>query len=308
MRIKMELTLLTLFLCACTATTHSVEPSKMGQSTSSSSMEAVLDQPADIEVETISSVDWVADLSDVLNLDDPNAKAAGIKDRLEPIKVYAHVIKHPKYGYFLVDTGVSEKLLNDPSSVGVNWLVAQKVHLDKMKKNKSTEQILMGLPEKITGIFLTHLHPDHISGMPAISKDTPIYVGKGEVQTQELENLFLQGTVDGLLSGKATLQEWKFESDPQKKWAGVVDIFGDQSVFAISVPGHTAGSTAYLVRTKTKPVLLTGDACHTRWGWDNTVEPGNSSVDKNLTRESLRALKDLVGRHPNIEVRLGHQQ
>jgi hypothetical protein len=31
-----------------------------------------------------------------------------------------------------------------------------------------------------------------------------------------------------------------------------------------------------LARTTTGPVLLTGDTCHTRWGWDNSVEPGTS--------------------------------
>jgi glyoxylase-like metal-dependent hydrolase (beta-lactamase superfamily II) len=86
-----------------------------------------------------------------------------------------------------------------------------------------------------------------------------------------------------------------------------VDIFGDGSAFAISVPGHTPGSTAYVLRTPNGPVLLTGDTSHTRWGWDHGVEPGSYTADQPTNLKSLQFLKDLVGRHPTMEVRLGHQ-
>jgi N-acyl homoserine lactone hydrolase len=87
----------------------------------------------------------------------------------------------------------------------------------------------------------------------------------------------------------------------------VVDVFGDQTVWALLVPGHTDGSTAYLVRTPHGPVLLTGDACHTTWGWDHGVEPGSFSSDQKRSRVSLDRLRALVARHPSIEVRVGHQ-
>jgi N-acyl homoserine lactone hydrolase len=87
----------------------------------------------------------------------------------------------------------------------------------------------------------------------------------------------------------------------------VVDIFGDGSAFAISVPGHTPGSTAYVVRTPKGPALLTGDTCHTRWGWEHPVEPGSYTADQPMNLKSLLMLKELAGRHPTMEVRLGHQ-
>lgn len=304
-----KLTLISaLLLSSCTFTSHPTTPSQLGSPISISSMEAVLDQPSVIEVKTIASADWVANLSEVLNLDSPKAKAEGLVDREEPITVYAHLVRHPKYGYFLIDTGVSEKLLSKPSQAGVNWLIAKKVKLDRMKKLKSTDQILADLPEKLSGVFLTHLHPDHISGMAAIPDITPIYVGLGEAESKHFSHLFLRGTVDGILEGKGPLQEWQFKPDTLKTFAGVLDVFGDQSFFAISVPGHTHGSTAYLARTKNGPILFTGDVCHTRWGWDHTVEPGTSTEDIKANADSLKTLKSLVDRHPNIQVRLGHQQ
>ena len=87
----------------------------------------------------------------------------------------------------------------------------------------------------------------------------------------------------------------------------MLDVFGDGSVWALHVPGHTPGSTAYLARTPKGPVLMVGDACHTSWGWDHGVEPGDFSKDQPLSTESLASLEALVKRHPSIDVRLGHQ-
>jgi hypothetical protein len=52
---------------------------------------------------------------------------------------------------------------------------------------------------------------------------------------------------------------------------------------------------------------MTGDTCHTRWGWENSVEPGGFIDDRERTRKSLLALKALSERHPKMIVKLGHQ-
>jgi glyoxylase-like metal-dependent hydrolase (beta-lactamase superfamily II) len=85
-------------------------------------------------------------------------------------------------------------------------------------------------------------------------------------------------------------------------------VFGDGSLWALLVPGHTPGSTAYLARTTKGPVLLTGDTCHTRWGWEHDVAPGSFTADHAANVESLKRLRALVAEHPAIDVRLGHQR
>ncbi len=118
--------------------------------------------------------------------------------------------------------------------------------------------------------------------------------------------MFVQGTTDRLLRDRP-LRAWQFRPDPQGKFEGIMDVFGDGSMFAISVPGHTPGSVAYLIRTPQGPVLLTGDTSHTRWGWDHTVEPGDFTDDHERNLQNLQRLKALVASYPGIEVRLGHQ-
>jgi N-acyl homoserine lactone hydrolase len=298
---------LVLLLQGCALSSHPLGQPAIGKPSSSAEMERLIDQPGPIQLETINSADWSVSLGGLLNLESPAATQAGLIDRDEPIQVYAHLLKHPQRGNFIVDTGVSQKLVDDPSREGVNWLVQKVMHLEKLHIRKSTGEILQGMDGKLSGVFFSHLHVDHISGMPDIAGDAPLYIGATESTETSFKNLFVRGLTDQLLKGKQPLQEWHFQSDPQNKFEGIIDVFEDGSVFVISVPGHTPGSVAFLIRTTHGPVLLTGDACITRWGWEHTVEPGDFTADHERNLKSLKSMKDLVASHPLIEVRLGHQ-
>jgi len=279
----------------------------MGKSCSSDEMERLIDQPGPIALQTINSADWSASLAGLLNLNNPAAKQTGIDDRDESIHIYAHLLQHPRYGNFLVDTGVSQKLIHDPGKAGLNWVIQKAMHLDKMRVNKSTGEILDGIHGRLSGVFISHLHIDHIAGMPDIPADVPLYIGASESTHTAFKHVFVRGATDQLLSNKQPLQEWPFQADPQHRFESIVDVFADGSLFAISVPGHTSGSVAFLIRTTHGPVLLSGDTCITRWGWEHTVEPGDFTDDHESNLLNLQRLKSLVARHPQIEVRLGHQ-
>jgi N-acyl homoserine lactone hydrolase len=308
---RLLLLLSILVLChACSLSDHHVVQSSLGKSSSLAEMEKSIDVPGPIEVETINSADWTVPLAGLLNLKSAAAVEAHLADHPEPIHIFAHVLRHPKFGTYLVDTGVSKQLLDDPSGQGVSWVVRKVMPLDKIEIRESTAQILAGIPGGIQGVFFTHLHVDHISGMPDIPRTVALYVGRSESTQTSFQNAFVRGTTTKLLDGKADLQEWPFRLDETQKGlviGDVVDIFGDGSAFAISAPGHTPGSTAYVLRTTKGPVLLTGDTCHTRWGWQHSVEPGSYTADQPTNRKSLLLLEGLVKRHPAMDVRLGHQ-
>jgi N-acyl homoserine lactone hydrolase len=109
------------------------------------------------------------------------------------------------------------------------------------------------------------------------------------------------------LDGRPPLQELHIPNEPDGTFEGVSDVFGDGSFFAILTPGHTAGHLSFLARTTTGPVLPTGDTCHTRLGWEKSVEPGSFLSERQRSRKNLLALKALSERHPKMTLRLGHQ-
>ncbi|MGN6321107.1 MAG: MBL fold metallo-hydrolase [Dyella sp.] len=304
---KAALMFLVAALSACAQSTHQSVPSHLGKPISSSAMEVLIDQPGPIELKTVASADWVADLSGLINLKDPKAVQAGLQDHEEPIQIYTHLLRHPTQGFFMVDTGVSKQLVDDPAGVGVGWVVR---HFAKIQKMQIREDALSAIKSEgvpLKGVFMTHLHLDHISGMPDIPKDVPFYTGPGEAEEKKAENFFVTGMEDQFLEGRPAIQEFQFTKDPDGKFDGIIDVFGDGSLFAILTPGHTAGHVSYLARTPEGPVLLTGDACHTRWGWEHGVEPGSYTFDRDSERKSLLALKALSERHPKMIIRLGHQ-
>jgi glyoxylase-like metal-dependent hydrolase (beta-lactamase superfamily II) len=298
--------LLTLALTAgCAASTHPVARADLGVVRRTADLLAVIDQPGPIVVESVASADWVVPLDGLLNLEHPKAVAAGLEDREEPIKIYFHALRHPTRGTFVVDTGVERALRDSPDDSIIGGLVASAMNLESLKIHVPLGVWLEHNP--IAGVLLTHLHLDHIMGLPDVPRGTPIYAGPGETTPTAFQNMFTQGTTDDAFEGHGALREWPFAPDADQRFEGVIDVLGDGSLWALWAPGHTPGSTAYLARTPSGPVLLVGDACHTAWGWDHDVEPGSYSGDVPRSRTSLDHLQRLVAEHPSIDVRVGHQ-
>lgn len=296
-----------LSLAGCASTSHVTTAARLGVERPAASLETVVDEPGPISVETVISATWQVDRSGLIDLNDPKAKAARLTDGLEPIDLFIHVIRHPTRGLFLVDSGVERAFSKDPDHAVISGMLSGMAHLERMKVRHDMASVLAGEHDRVSGVFLTHLHLDHVLGLRDVPNAAPIYVGAGDAEETSFMNLFTRGVYDTALEGKGALREVHFSKDSTGAFDGVRDVFGDGSLWAIWVPGHTPGSIAFLARTPKGPVLLTGDACHTAWGWEHGVGPGTFSEDVAASAGSLRRLQAFVSRHPSIDVRLGHQ-
>lgn len=297
-----------LALAGCAVSSHPVQPSQLGAPRRSAQLLRQLAEPGPLSVESVRSADWAVERSGLINLEHPRARAAGLKEALEPIGIYFHVLRHPTHGTFLIDTGVERAWRSAPERTAVGGLVRRAMHTERLTVHRALGEWLAKEPAPVKGVFLTHLHLDHVLGMPDLPAGTPLYSGPGEARARAAQNLFVKGSTDRLLEDKGALREWRFEPDADGQFAGVLDVFGDGSLWALWVPGHTPGSVAYLARTPHGPVLFVGDTSHTAWGWEHDVEPGSFTADAALNAKSLAQLKALVARHPALEVHLGHQE
>ena len=293
-------------LSGCQLTSHAVQSSTMGLPSSSREMLKVLDAPGPLTVETVNSADWQVPLSGLLNLNHEKARAAKLKDRSEPISVFFHVVRHPTRGTFIVDTGVEKALRDAPERSAFAGPVSWVMHLELLKVQVPLAD-WVAQQQRLDGVFLTHLHLDHVSGMPDVPHGTPIFSGPHKASGMAFHNIALRPAMDRAFAGQAPISELQFRPDPQGRFAGVVDVFGDGSFWAILVPGHTEGSLAFVARTASGPVLMTGDTSHTVWGWENEVEPGSYTADAHRNQVALKQLRKLIAEHPGVVVKLGHQ-
>ena len=171
-----------------------------------------MDFPGPVEVEIVVGADWAITRAGLIDLDDPTAKAAGLKDGDEPIQILVHVVRHPTRGVYLIDTGAVTNLDRDPGGAGVSWLLRKFMNVDKLHVRNGTAAVLARQKAPIAGVFMTHLHLDHVTGLGEVPPEAPIYVGPGEADGRKLMHLFSQGTVDRMIGERGPLQELRFAS------------------------------------------------------------------------------------------------
>lgn len=299
--------LLAVWASGCSLSSHAVRPAMLGAPVEAPAFDAVASTPGPIAFETVIAADWQVDRAGLINLDHPRAQAAGLEDGPEQIHIAFHVLRHPTRGTFIIDSGVEQAWRSADGSSRISGLIKSFMDTDALKVRVTTAEWL-AQNGPIAGVFLTHLHLDHIMGLPDVPASVPVYLGPGETAHSDSVSWLVRGSVDDLLAQQGPLNEWGFSADtPMVDGLRVLDVFGDRSVFAIAAPGHTAGSTAFWVRTTEGPVLVLGDASHTAWGWHNGVEPGSFSHDIAASALTFKRLKALATRHPQVRVIPGHQ-
>jgi len=130
-------------------------------------------------------------------------------------------------------------------------------------------------PDKVRAVLLTHSDGDHAGGISLFDKAV-IYLPKEEEQV-------INGETGRFLwfGNKIDTKNYKLLNDKSFK-------IGDLKIRMISTPGHTAGSTCYVVNDK---YLFTGDALRLHNG---LVEPFPKIINKSA-RKARRSMHYVLG-------------
>lgn len=293
-----------LLFFSCRVTSHSA---KLQEFSASPDIQLADQKTKDqVTFQTVKAADWEVPLKGLLNLEDPKAKELGLTDRAEPISIYFHLIKHPSKGVVMIDSGIAESFTKSKEDMPLSSLVASQMNLEKLKVYHTTKKFLKENSIPLKAVFLTHMHLDHIMGASEIDKEVPIFIGPGESQSKQFMNLFVQGSTDRLMGENPNLQEIEKPKDPDQTM--YLDFFGDKSFYVIWVPGHTAGSLAFFVQTKSGKHLVLGDSCHTQIGWNQDIIPGEFTADAQQNRKSLTLLKEIDRKWKADFIYPGHQE
>ena len=184
--------------------------------------------------------------------------------------VHGFVIKHPRAGAILVDTGVGF-----PDDLIKEWKVVNRHMADAMADHDLS-------PADVKIVINTHLHFDHC-GQNAVFKHAPFYV-----QRKELERARKQETV--------TAEWFDFAGARFELMDGAAEVA--EGVRVVPTPGHTIGHQSVLVEVDGGSSLMIGDAAYTSQiykagpGFDLSGAPGQAA-DPTAWSESLKMLQQL---------------
>lgn len=286
--------------CATRLSNHPVIDSDLGTLVSSGTMLRALQQPGTVKLRTVTVADW--------RFSHVSAPQRGQpwQTTLLDAEILTYVVHHPQHGLILIDAGVPA---DTPRRLGP--ILRRVLAIDQtFDLRQSIGQILAEREAGTTprAVFLTHLHFDHVLGLVDLPEQTPVHVGPGEGDHTDVLHAFIAPVTAQALRGRPPLRAWAFAPDPDGRLEGVIDVFGDGSIFAIHVPGHTPGSTAYVVNAVDGVHLITGDAVHGRAAWTG-AEVERNAFDRDLPRlyDSLAQLQAIATRIPGVIVHPGHQ-
>ena len=264
----------------------------------------VLAHPRDISLTTFPT--GVVHMDACLNLDPASPRQSDCDHARRDLAVLVHLVQHPRFGDFLIDTGFDDSFATHPPYGNYteamrlfNW--ANSV-TNRQEPGTDLSSQLARLHVHPKAVFFTHLHPDHTGGVPGLDPQTQFIIGKAEA------GFLARAAVANHFSRKARFSSIDFSAAPTMAPLGAsVDVFGDGSFWAISVPGHTDDDIAYLINGA-RPVLVTGDASHFGWAFRTGVAP--RGWDKAGTARgyvSLEQLRAFARAYPGVKLIYGHE-
>jgi glyoxylase-like metal-dependent hydrolase (beta-lactamase superfamily II) len=173
---------------------------------------------------------------------------------------------------FIWDTGFSAGLKGKKEDLGE--MVAS------LDKTIPEQLAVLGLkPADVEMVGISHNHGDHVGQLPEFA-GKPLLIGKADF--------------DGA-AGKPDdpFLTWRAPGQPLSAMTGDRDVFGDGNVIALFLPGHTPGHYGLLVKLKSGPILLSGDAAHAREAFELKAVP-TFNTDREQTIQSMERVEKIA--------------
>ena len=176
------------------------------------------------------------------------------------------LIKHPKEGYILFDTGYSEQF----HRLTARFPYSLYRYLTPVQLNYSLkEQLLENSihPDEIKTIVISHFHADHIGGLSDFPQARFIchQDALADIEGKQGVKALLQGFLPDLLPNN--FKERLISINTSMPLPSILspfthgfDLFGDGMLWVIPLPGHAPGQIGLFFHAP-DPIFLVADSC-----------------------------------------------
>ena len=214
-----------------------------------------------------------------------------------PVSVY--LIEHPK-GLILVDTGWSRDM--SPSGEydkkaqikSLGSYILYLINQGKIEKGKAIDEQLnkMGIKaSNIDYVLLTHIDCDHANGLRLVKEAKNILVSNDELNMLKNPSPVLKIRFQKKWWNDTKIKGFDY-NDSEGPFGKAFDLFGDESVKMINIPGHCDGLCAVKIKnSEGKYVLLFSDGGYSEKSWREMITSG-ISMDKGKQKKSLAWIRE----------------
>lgn len=226
------------------------------------------------------------------------------------LPVFAYLIEHPR-GYVLVDCGwcrdISPNGAYDAAAArAVLGAPLAAFYRPTLGTGEAVHERLadLGLDERdLELVIITHLDPDHVSGVKHVARAKRIIVPEDEYfwscrtvyRLRQPQRLWIDYPIERVY--------YRGFPDVPNSWA--IDVFGDRTLYMVNLPGHTDGMAAVVAVNGKRFAVMCADAAFSRRGVEKLAIPG-FGFDEKLQMKSLKWLKELSERSGCAAVLASH--
>lgn len=256
----------------------------------------IFKEPIEISLETFKTGTVSIERRSVINPE--HSRAGYIQDDIIDIPILAHLVHHKTKGYYLIDTGLDALYTDDPKG----GIIGESADEYTQCVNENIKHHLDQRRVKLEGVFLSHLHSDHIAGARELPNDIPYITGKGELEDYQPE------IYGDFLKDVKTVYEIDYSNTNEFPFLGhCADVLGDGSLWAVSTPGHTCCHTSFIVNGCKGPILLTMDAAFINDNIKLGIGPRDYTDDVEKAQKTLEKLLDFLREFPQVKLITGHE-
>lgn len=217
-------------------------------------------------------------------------------------------VKHPA-GLLIIDPAFGLSIADDLHRAGPMVMSVMGTERTKTPLVKVMEQAGMA-PSDVRYAVITHAHWDHTGALGDLPHARVLIARKELDWVSPFKGFFDHGVMTHHLKrAKANMFAFDFKGPAIDGFPGSFDVFGDGAVVAVPLPGHTPGSTAFLVRGQGGVTwLFSGDTTWTSRGVDLPAHKTLRAVDDDLGElsSSIGLLHAFQVNRPDVKVVPAH--